>query len=89
MSKRLEALVRRVVFGSPPGAIATQLEKLRFFQRLYARLGLMMLIGFVFAAIDRAPTFMWVFLGVLTAALLVGCVQLWVHLRRERRQGDG
>lgn len=89
MNQRLDALVRKVVFGSPPGAMAAEVDKLRFVRRLWARLFLILLVGFVLAAAEGSPTVIWVVLGVPTAALLVGSVKLWADLRRERRRPPG
>jgi len=89
MNQRLDALVRRAVFASPPGPTAAKVDKLRFMGRLWARIAVILLIGFVLGAVEGAPTVMWIVWGVSTGASLVGCVKLWFDLRRERQHSVG
>jgi hypothetical protein len=87
--RELDALVRRVVFGSSREAAASDLEKYRFLRRYCALLFVPLLISLVLALVLGAPTLLWIVLGVGSAAWLTTAVKLPFDLRRERRQGDG
>ena len=88
MNRQLDALARKVVFGSPPGPTAASVDKLLFARRFWARLLVLLLIALLSGVALGAPTFLWIALGVGTACWLVGAVKLWADLRRERHRSD-
>lgn len=89
MNRKLDALVRKVVLGSPPGPSASELEKYLFLRRFSARLLVFLLVAFGLGLAFGAPMLLWIVLGVGAAAWLVTAVKLPFDLRRERRRGDG
>jgi hypothetical protein len=88
MNRKLDALVRRVVFGPYTGPPTSDLDKYLFQRRYYALLFIPLLIGFVSALASGAPTPFWIVLGVVVALWLVTAVKLPFDIRRERRRSE-
>jgi hypothetical protein len=86
MNQQLDALVRKVVFGSSPEAPTSDLDKYLFLRRFCALLFVPLFISFALGLAFDAPTLLWIVLGVGAAAWLVTAVKLPFDLRRERRR---
>lgn len=86
MNQKLDALVRRVVFGPSPEPPASELDKYLFLRRFSVLLSVPLLIGLVLGLAFGAPTLFWIVLGVGTACCLVTVVKLPFDIRRERRR---
>jgi hypothetical protein len=89
MNQRLDALVRRVVFGTSREAATSDLEKYLFLRRYCALLFVPLSMSFGLGLALGAPTLLWIALGLGAAAWLVTAVKLPFDLRRERRRSDG
>lgn len=87
MNQKLDALVRRVLFGPYRKAGASSdLEKYRFMGRFSTLCFVPVLIASLVCLVFGAPTPVWIVLGVGWALWLVTVVKLPFDLRRERRR---
>jgi hypothetical protein len=87
MNQKLDALVRRVVFGPyREAANSSDLEKYLFLRRYCALFFVPLLISFVLGLALGAPMLLWIVLGVAAALWLWTVVKLPFDLRRERRR---
>jgi Zn-dependent membrane protease YugP len=86
MNQKLDALVRRVVFGPSREAATSDLEKYLFLRRYCVLLFVPLLIAFVLGLVFGAPMLLWIVLGLGAAAWLTTVVKLPFDLRRERRR---
>jgi hypothetical protein len=88
MNQKLDALVRRVVFGPSREAATSDLDKYLFLGRFCTLCFVPVLIASVLGLIFGAPTLLWIVLGVGAAAWLTTMVKLPFDIRRERRRSD-
>jgi hypothetical protein len=90
MNHKLDAVLRRVVFGPSREAAKSDLEKYLFLRRYCALLFVPLLIALVLGLVFGAPLLLWIILGLGAAAWLTTVVKLPFDLRRERRRaGNG
>jgi hypothetical protein len=88
MNQKLDALVRRVVFGPAPKRPTSDLDKLLFMRRFSALVSVPLLISLISGLAFGAPTWLWIVLSVGTACLLTTVLKLPFDIRRERRRSD-
>jgi RHS repeat-associated protein len=87
MNQKLDAVIRRVLFGpySKAGA-SSDLEKYLLLRRYCALWFIPLAILFVLGLAFGAPTLVWILFGVVAALWLWTVVKLPFDLRRERRR---
>ena len=87
MNQKLDALIRRVLFGPYRKAgAASDLEKYLFLRRYCALWFVPLAILFVLGLVFGASTPVWILFGVVAAIWLTTVVKLPFDLRRERRR---
>jgi hypothetical protein len=90
MNQKLDALVRRAVFGRYcEAANSSDLEKYLFLRRFCALFFVPLAISSGLALAIGAPTLLWIVLAVGDFAWLTTVVKLPFDLRRERRRARG
>jgi hypothetical protein len=86
MNQKLDALVRRVLFGPSPEWPPSDLDKYVFLGRFCTLCFVPVLIASVLGLVFGAPALLWIVLGVGWAVWLTTVVKLPFDIRRERRR---